>query len=90
MDLKSVQSYLERDMQLMQSDHADLTEDKWTFTAVNFKATAGDHLIIAKRDWEQLWRALRITSESTSASDEKDCACPGGQAEHLNSCVYCR
>lgn len=22
--------------------------------------------------------------------DEKDCACPGGQAEHLNSCVYCR
>lgn len=23
-------------------------------------------------------------------SDEKDCACPGGQAEHLNSCVYCR
>jgi hypothetical protein len=32
----------------------------------------------------------RFRPPRTSASDEKDCACPGGQAEHLKDCVYCR
>lgn len=34
-------------------------------------------------------RALR-SPDPELPSDEKDCACPGGQAEHLKECVYCR
>jgi len=67
MDLKQVRTYLERDMQTMLSDNADLAEDKWTFQAVDFKASAGEHLIISVRDWNALWRAI-TTADAQSSS----------------------
>jgi len=69
-ELDQVRSHLEREMQLMQSHHADLTSDQWTFEAVSFRASAGDHLIISKRDWEALWRALK-TANAHSALEPR-------------------
>jgi hypothetical protein len=37
-----------------------------------------------------IYNAMLLQINRYSSGDEKDCACPGGQAEHLNSCVYCR
>jgi len=59
MDLEVIRSELQQRMQSMLSESADLTADTWTFKAVYFQASAGEHLIISKRDWEEAWRAIK-------------------------------
>jgi hypothetical protein len=63
-----------------------------------FCKIAADKGLQIDEGWMITWFAAALmrgfdehaSRSRTSQSDEKDCACPGGQAEHLNSCVYCR
>lgn len=51
---------------------------------------AAEALVSLQRELGEVAKLGHQLMMAQTKGDEKDCACPGGQAEHLNSCVYCR
>ena len=64
MKVRELQVTLGMKMQLMESYGADFTTKTWTFRAPTFYVSAGDHLVISKKDWIKFWDELTAVSEN--------------------------